>query len=130
MWLDFGIEAMPTEEQIREFHSRDRASPRGKYYVTDQCLDCDLCRETAPAIFMRNDFEGTSYVLRQPITDEEIRQVEESLEGCCTEAIKSDGLEHDWDSNTRISNRALSSSSAKPGKSCCAKKSRPWWRFW
>ena len=21
----------------------------GKFYVDDQCIDCDLCRETAPA---------------------------------------------------------------------------------
>ena len=23
----------------------------GKFYVDDQCIDCDLCRETAPANF-------------------------------------------------------------------------------
>jgi ferredoxin len=27
----------------------------GKFYVDDQCIDCDLCRETAPANFRRND---------------------------------------------------------------------------
>jgi len=27
----------------------------GKFYVDDQCIDCDLCRETAPANFKRND---------------------------------------------------------------------------
>ena len=27
----------------------------GKFYVDDQCIDCDLCRETAPANFQRND---------------------------------------------------------------------------
>jgi ferredoxin len=25
----------------------------GKFYVDDQCIDCDLCRETAPANFTR-----------------------------------------------------------------------------
>ena len=27
----------------------------GKFYVDDQCIDCDLCRETAPANFTRSD---------------------------------------------------------------------------
>ena len=30
----------------------------GKYYVDNQCIDCDLCRETAPANFKRNDDGG------------------------------------------------------------------------
>src|SRR5713226_8688365 len=34
----------------------------GKFYVDDQCIDCDLCRETAPANFKRNDDGGHSYV--------------------------------------------------------------------
>ena len=38
----------------------------GRYYVDRTCIDCDLCRETAPANFVRNDDEGYSYVLRQP----------------------------------------------------------------
>ena len=27
----------------------------GKYYVDNQCIDCDLCRETAPDNFTRNE---------------------------------------------------------------------------
>ena len=37
----------------------------GKFYVDDQCIDCDLCRETAPANFKRNDDGGHSYVYKQ-----------------------------------------------------------------
>jgi len=34
----------------------------GKCYVDDQCIDCDLCRETAPANFTRiDDGGGYSY---------------------------------------------------------------------
>ena len=33
----------------------------GKFYVDDQCIDCDLCRETAPANFKRNDDGGHSF---------------------------------------------------------------------
>ena len=28
----------------------------GRFYVDDQCIDCDLCRETAPANFTRESF--------------------------------------------------------------------------
>ena len=39
----------------------------GSYFVDDQCIDCDLCRETAPANF------------------------KEAKEGCPVEAIGDDG---------------------------------------
>ena len=38
----------------------------GKYYVDNQCIDCDLCRETAPDNFKRNDDGGYSFVYKQP----------------------------------------------------------------
>ncbi len=38
----------------------------GKYYVDNQCIDCDLCRETAPDNFKRNDDGGYSVVYKQP----------------------------------------------------------------
>ena len=36
----------------------------GKYYVDNQCIDCDLCRETAPDNFKRNEDGGYSYRLQ------------------------------------------------------------------
>lgn len=63
----------------------------GKYYVDSSCIDCDLCRETAPEIFARNEDEGYSYVTRQPQNDEEIELCNEALEGCPVEAIGDDG---------------------------------------
>ena len=38
----------------------------GKFYVDSQCIDCDLCRETAPKSFTRQDDGGYSYVFAQP----------------------------------------------------------------
>ena len=49
----------------------------GKFYVDDQCIDCDLCRETAPANFTRDDDGGHSYVFKQPTTPEEEALCEE-----------------------------------------------------
>ena len=63
----------------------------GSFYVDDQCIDCDLCRETAPANFTRNDDGGHSYVYKQPESAEEEALCKEAMEGCPVEAIGSDG---------------------------------------
>ena len=59
----------------------------GKFYVDDQCIDCDLCRETAPKNFTRYDDGGYSYVKQQPTTPEEEAACKEAMEGCPVEAI-------------------------------------------
>ncbi len=64
---------------------------QGKFYVDQQCIDCDLCRETAPAFFTRSEEGGYSYVSKQPGTEEEIALCMEALEGCPVEAIGNDG---------------------------------------
>ena len=66
---------------------------KGKYYVDDQCIDCDLCRETAPSNFKRNDDGGYSFVFKQVENDEEETQCQEAMEGCPVEAIGSNGAE-------------------------------------
>ena len=63
----------------------------GRYYVDSQCIDCDLCRETAPANFMRNDEAGFSYVFKQPETPEEETLSKDALDNCPVEAIGNDG---------------------------------------
>ena len=45
----------------------------GKFYVDEECIDCDLCREIAPTIFHRNDDGGYSFVAKQPEGEEEAR---------------------------------------------------------
>lgn len=65
----------------------------GRYYVDSQCIDCDLCRETAPMVFARDDVTGFSFVHRQPSTPDEIALAEEALQGCPVEAIGNDGGE-------------------------------------
>jgi ferredoxin len=63
----------------------------GRFYVDDQCIDCDLCRETAPDNFTRNEDGGFSFVYRQPTTPEQEAQCKEAMEGCPVEAIGNDG---------------------------------------
>jgi ferredoxin len=62
----------------------------GKFYVDRQCIDCDVCRDTSPANFTRNDENGHSYVYKQPQTPEEIALCEEAVNACPVEAIGDD----------------------------------------
>jgi ferredoxin len=63
----------------------------GAYYVDTQCIDCDVCRVTAPANFRREEDLAYSYVFRQPETAEEQAQCQEAMDCCPVEAIGSDG---------------------------------------
>ena len=63
----------------------------GKYYVDNQCIDCDLCRETAPENFKRNEDGGYSFVSKKPENPEEEARCKEAKEGCPVEAIGDNG---------------------------------------
>jgi len=63
----------------------------GAYYVDSTCIDCDLCRTTAPDFFQRDGELGLSFVHRQPSIPAEIALAEEAREGCPTESIGNDG---------------------------------------
>ena len=63
----------------------------GEFYVDTQCIDCDVCRDTAPDNFTRSDVNGYSYVYKQPETEEERALCDEALSACPVEAIGSDG---------------------------------------
>jgi ferredoxin len=63
----------------------------GKFYVDTQCIDCDVCRVTAPANFTRQEDKGFSYVMKQAGTPEEEAQCQEAMDSCPVEAIGNDG---------------------------------------
>jgi ferredoxin len=75
---------------MAEIENKYPENIEGKIYVDDQCIDCDLCRETAPDNFTRDD-EGYSYVYKQPTTPEEEALCQEAIEGCPVEAIGDNG---------------------------------------
>lgn len=77
---------------MAEFANRYQENISGKYYVDDQCIDCDLCRETAPDNFTRSDDEGYSYVFKQAESKEEDLLCQEAMEGCPVEAMLMMGL--------------------------------------
>jgi len=64
----------------------------GRYYVDHTCIDCDLCRETAPENFQRIDKEGYSFVALQPRDPAEEAACQAAMDECPVEAI---GLEED-----------------------------------
>jgi len=72
---------------------RDRVagSVSGRYYVDTQCIDCDVCRVTAPGNFQRNETLGFSFVSCQPGSPDEEAQCQEAMDCCPVEAIGEDG---------------------------------------
>lgn len=63
----------------------------GAFYVDTECIDCDLCRQTAPDNFDRNEDEGYSFVNKQPENEDEAEACREAIEECPVDAIGEDG---------------------------------------
>ncbi len=59
----------------------------GRYFVDDECIDCDACREAAPNNFKRNEVEGYSFVYKQPEGQQEEDDCKDAMDGCPVEAI-------------------------------------------
>jgi ferredoxin len=122
---------------MSRFHSRYPLNVPGKYYINDQCLDCDLCRETAPNNIRRDDRTGISYVYKQPTTPEEVARVEEGVGGCPTEGVGNDGDKFDWETTPIYDWNALYAKSKEPVRFDIrspvipvTEPRKPWWRFW
>jgi ferredoxin len=77
---------------MAELNERLPKNVAGGYYVDSSCIDCDLCRNTAPAFFTRDDDAGFSFVHRQPATAEERALAEEAKNDCPTESIGNNGV--------------------------------------
>ncbi len=77
---------------MAELGDKLRENSPGEFYVDRQCIDCDVCRDTAPANFTRNDDNGYSYVYKQPGSAAEFELCLEALMACPVEAIGDDGV--------------------------------------
>jgi ferredoxin len=58
----------------------------GPFFVDRGCIDCDLCRSTAPDNFRRSPL-GYSFVGVQPRDEREARDCRQALADCPVEAI-------------------------------------------
>ncbi len=76
---------------MADIHQKVAENVAGRFYVDATCIDCDLCRETAPAHFARQDRDGYSYVARQPDGPAEEAACAAALDECPVEAIGRDG---------------------------------------
>jgi ferredoxin len=77
---------------MAEKTERLKQNAAGAYYVDSTCIDCDLCRSTAPRVFKRDEEIGMSVAFHQPVTAEEVALAEEARTGCPTDSIGNDGL--------------------------------------
>ena len=88
-------ERIPAKATMADKENKLPENAAGRFYVDDQCIDCDACRETAPDYFRRNDDRGYSYVYNQPVSGDDVELCREALEGCPVEAIGEDGDDGD-----------------------------------
>lgn len=61
----------------------------GDLFVDASCIDCDACRQIAPAVFGRSRLAEQSIVVRQPAGAEERRRAAMALVTCPTSSIGS-----------------------------------------
>ena len=73
-----------------EYRYKDNVN--GRYFVDEQCIDCNLCREEAPKNFTRQEELGYSYVYKQPEDEGEEEMCKNAMEFCPVEAIGDFGL--------------------------------------
>jgi len=59
----------------------------GDFFVDSSCIDCDLCRQIAPAVFARSEPRAQSYVAGQPADDGGRRRALMALVTCPTSSI-------------------------------------------
>lgn len=64
---------------------RLRENVAGDFFVDDSCIDCDACRQLAPATF--RDHGEQSSVYRQPESDDEKHRALKALVACPTSSI-------------------------------------------
>jgi glyoxylase-like metal-dependent hydrolase (beta-lactamase superfamily II)/ferredoxin len=81
----------------------------GDFFVDRSCIDCDLCRQLAPATFARSARAAQSYVRRQPVDAVATHRALMALVTCPTSSI---GTERTHD--TKAAARAFPEPLAEP----------------
>ena len=70
---------------MANFHKRVPENVPGEFFVDVTCIDCDTCRQLAPATF--GETGAYAYVYAQPQTADETRQALRALLACPTGSI-------------------------------------------
>lgn len=74
-----------------DWNNRFLSNAKGKYYVDQSCIDCNLCLETAPENFTRDVAGGFFYVKKQPDNQAEEKLCADAKSACPVDAIGDDG---------------------------------------
>ncbi len=72
-------------------NARFKENVPGKYFVDDSCIACDACCVEAPKFFAMNDNDGHAFVMKQPLSPEDLIDAENARAACPVEAIGNDG---------------------------------------
>jgi ferredoxin len=90
MYASLGPNRLKAGKSMADRNDRVPENAAGRFYVDATCIDCDLCRETAPRNFKRNEAEHRSFVFHQPLDASEETDCLAALEECPVEAIGCD----------------------------------------
>lgn len=71
--------------------SRYADNVEGAYYVTENCINCDLCAAIAPEVFKSAVDGSHCIVFAQPESEEDVSMALDALSYCPVEAINNDG---------------------------------------
>ncbi len=77
---------------VAELALRLAENVAGDFFVDSTCIDCDACRQIAPAVF--HDIGNQSAVFHQPSGDDELLAAQKALIACPTSSIGS-ATKHD-----------------------------------
>lgn len=72
---------------VARFSDRLDENAPGDFFVDASCIDCETCRNVAPAVFARSERLGLSVVRRQPASGEQTLRATMALVSCPTSAI-------------------------------------------
>ncbi len=76
---------------MAEKHKKLSENIPGKYYIDNECINCELCVEIAPDFFKLDESSQNQYVYKQPLLPKEIIIMKEAMDSCPTDAIGDDG---------------------------------------
>jgi glyoxylase-like metal-dependent hydrolase (beta-lactamase superfamily II)/ferredoxin len=72
---------------MARLEARLKENIEGEFFVDDTCIDCDTCRQVAPAVYARSERIEQSFVYRQPASEPERVRALMALVACPTASI-------------------------------------------
>ena len=64
----------------------------GAFFVDQDCIACDTCRDTAGAYFRLTEDHDHAFVYRQPTTEQGLKLCQKALDQCPVDSIGCNGV--------------------------------------